>query len=184
MDPLTSENKKNNNEVSGIGGWLILPLLGLLFTPVKIGYLMSTLFVPVFTEGYWEVLTSPESEAYHALWGPLIIFELVGNLFFLCFSIYLIVLFFRKNYLLPKLYIAFLISNVVFLTIDYFVSDLIPAVAMEDSSESMKELVQTIAAACIWTPYFLKSRRVKNTFVKGKRTELPTVRELQSFTRE
>ena len=54
-------------EPSGLGGWLILPMLGLIFLPIKLGAMLATIYYPIFSEGYWEVLTTPESEAYHAL---------------------------------------------------------------------------------------------------------------------
>lgn len=185
MDPITNENKKITKEVSGLGGWLILPMLGLFLMPVKVAHLLATVHIPIFSEGYWKLLTSPESEAYNPLWAPLICFEIAGNLFFGCFAIYLLYLFFRKNYRLPKKYIIFLITNIVFIVTVHFAVGLIPEAADPDTdSQSMKEIVRAIIAASIWIPYFLKSERVRNTFVKGKPTTIPQVRDLQSFTHE
>ena len=63
--------------------------------------------------------------------------------------------------------IWFLALNVAFVVIDFFVADLIPAVAAEPDPESTKELIRTIIGAAIWIPYFLKSDHVKNTFING-----------------
>lgn len=154
-------------EPSGLGGWLILPMLGLIFLPFRLGVMLMTTHYPIFSEGYWEVLTTPGTEAYHALWAPLLIFEILGNSLFLVFSIILLVLFFQKHQRFPKLMILFLAANLAFIGIDFFASDLIPAVAAESDPESTKELIRTIVAAAIWIPYFLKSVRVKNTFTRG-----------------
>lgn len=153
-------------EPRGLGGWLILPAIGLFVLPIRLAVSLSNDFLPIFQKGYWEVLTTPGSEAYHHLWAPLIIFEIAGNTFFIIFDIVLIFLFFAKSYRLPALFIAFLALNLLFVVSDFFFADLIPAVAAESDAESIKELARSIIGAIIWIPYFLASKRVKNTFVK------------------
>jgi hypothetical protein len=157
---------------SGLGGWLVIPMLGLIILPLKLGFILVTVHVPIFTEGYWEVLTTPGEEAYHALWGPLLIFETVGNAIFLAAAIILLVLFFQKHHQFPKWMIIFLAANLAFIAIDFFVADLIPVIAENPDPESLKELVRSAVGAAIWIPYFLKSTRVKNTFTKGLREQL------------
>jgi hypothetical protein len=154
-------------EPSGLGGWLILPMLGLMFLPFKLGAMLAVNYYPIFSEGYWEVLTTPGSEAYHALWAPLLIFEIAVNSIFFISAIVLLVFFFQKHHRFPKLIIWFLGLNLAFVGIDFFAADLIPAVASEPDPESTKELIRTIVGAAIWIPYFLKSVRVKNTFTNG-----------------
>lgn len=46
----------------GLGGWLILPAIGLFFYPIRIAASFYTDFLPIFQEGYWEVLTTPGRE--------------------------------------------------------------------------------------------------------------------------
>jgi len=157
---MTFENK----EPVGIGGWLFLPMLGLIVTPFRLGNLILTRFIPIFQEGYWDILTTPGNEAYHQLWAPLLIFEIVGNLIFILFSIALLVLLFSKHHKFPSLMIAFLLSNLAFVFVDYFAGDLIPAVDNQSDPESLGEMVRVIVGAAIWVPYFRKSERVKNTF--------------------
>lgn len=154
-------------EPSGLGGWLILPMLGLILSPIKLGAMLATTYYPIFSEGYWEVLTNPGSEAYHALWAPLLIFEIVGNSGFLIGAIVLLVFFFQRHHRFPTLMIWFLGLNLAFVGIDFFAADLIPAVAAAPDPESTQELIRAITGAAIWIPYFLKSVRVKNTFTNG-----------------
>ena len=62
-----------------IGGWLILLGIGLVISPFKVGVTMVKDLWPAFTNGHLELLTTPGSHAYHPLWAPLLIFEVVGN---------------------------------------------------------------------------------------------------------
>lgn len=150
----------------GIRGWLIVPLIGLFIIPIRIFLLFFKDLVPIFTQGHWNVLTTPGTDAYHPLWAPLIIFECVGNAVFVIFSIVLLVLFFRKSRLLPKLMVFYLILNLLFVVGDFFFADLIPAVAEQSNPQDVKELGRAIIGVIIWVPYFLVSKRVKQTFTK------------------
>lgn len=153
-------------EPRGLGGWLILPAIGLFILPIRLFFSLSNDFLPIFQQGYWEILTTPGSEAYHELWAPLIIFEVIGNIFFVIFDIILIFLFFVKSFRFPVLYIVFLALNLTFVAADLFFANSIPAVAAQNDAESVMQIVRSIIGAIIWIPYFLVSVRVKNTFVK------------------
>ena len=105
---------------TGIGGWLAFPMLGLIMSPISIMAISLSTYVPIFSKGTWEVVTTSGSEAYHPLWAPLLIFEILGNSCLLIFSIVLIVLFFRRHYLLPKLIIIVYAASLAFQGIDFF----------------------------------------------------------------
>lgn len=145
-----------------------MPAIGLFYLPVRLLISLNKDFLPIFSKGYWEILTTPGSEAYHHLWAPLIIFEISGNILFILFDVFLIFLFFTKSYRFPLLYIIFLVSNLLFVVGDFFFADFIPIIAAESDPESLMEVARTIVAAMIWIPYFLVSKRVKNTFVKSE----------------
>lgn len=150
----------------GIGGWLILPLLGLIVSPLRVTYLLYQELLPVFMEGYWEVLTTPGSEAYHPYWAPLLVGEVVGNLIVIVLALITLVFFLRRSRYTPRLVIAWLAFGLVFVTADFFLADLIPAVAEQSDPESTRELARSFVGAAIWIPYFLLSRRVKATFTR------------------
>ena len=151
---------------TGIGGWLAFPMLGLIMSPISIMAISLSTYVPIFSKGTWEVVTTSGSEAYHPLWAPLLIFEILGNSCLLIFSIVLIVLFFRRHYLLPKLIIIVYAASLAFQGIDFFASALISTVAKELDPGSLSRAIFWTA---IWIPYFMKSQRVRNTFTNGER---------------
>lgn len=152
----------------GLGGWLILIAIGLVIAPLRMGFLVFRDLLPAFSEETWSVLTTPGTEVYHKLWAPLLIFELLTNIIFIVFAIVLLVFLVQKKRLFPKLIIAYLAANLLFLVVDYFGANLIPFVAnqTEALNESIGEIGRGVIASAIWIPYFLKSRRVKATFVR------------------
>jgi len=115
--------------------------------------------------GTWAALTTPGSRLYHALWAPLIIFELAGNLGFVIVQLWLLVLFFRRSKIFPKLYVWMALVNLPFVVVDaWLLSIILPEEPMFDSATAI-EFARSIVTAAIWAPYMLVSRRVKNTFI-------------------
>ena len=157
---------RDRNEPEGLGGWLILPLIGLVISPIRIGLLIATTFLPAFADGSWEYLTHRDSEGYHPLWGPLLVAEMVFNAFFVMYSLFLLVLFFMKHAWFPRAVIIYYLSNLVFIAGDAAVIGLVPGLGLELDGEVTQEIVRALIGIAIWVPYFLVSRRVKNTFVR------------------
>jgi len=120
---------------------------------------------PLFTGPAWQRITSETSPLYHPLVGPLLIFEAVGNFFFAVAAIVLLVLIFSKHPLLPKTIIGFYILTLVFISLDGALASFTPFFA-NAISHITEALTHSIISSAIWIPYFLRSRRVKNTFVE------------------
>ena len=151
---------------SGIGGWLLLPLLALIVTPIRVGILVTADLLPVFDPQVWSRLTTPGNAAYHPLWAPLLIFEVVANIGIIVVSIVLLWLFLRKSSRLPGLYIVWLLANASIQIIDVGLGSQVPAVSA-GIGEGLKELGRSLVGAAIWIPYFRRSVRVKNTFTRS-----------------
>lgn len=152
--------------VSGLGGWLILVQIGLYGTLLLATVQLFTYSIPTFTSETWPLLTSKESEFYHPLWSPLITFETIYNVLLIAFCIYILINFYSKKRLLPTLMIVFYAASLIVSFIDYLVLLMIPlAREMEDGS-SMRDLIRSALTCAIWIPYFIKSERVQNTFVR------------------
>jgi len=149
-----------------IRGWLILPAIGLIVNPVRLLILVAKDLWPEFSGETWTILTTPGTRAYHPLWGPVLIFELVGNIVFVIGSILIAVFFFQKRKFVPKLIIVFLLSNLAFVAVDHLGANAIPFIANQSDAKSLKEIVRVVIACSIWVPYFLRSKRVKGTFIR------------------
>lgn len=157
-----SETAVEEKKPNGLGGWLILPAIGILLAPLR---MLGNAYALIPEAGVWEQITTPGTELYHSLLGPLMIFEAIGNVAILIASLVLVVLFFTKSRHLPRLIIIVMLAGVLFQFAVQTVAEYIPATASSGDITEFKGLVQSIFACLIWVPYFLVSVRVKNTFV-------------------
>jgi hypothetical protein len=148
----------------GIRGWLILVAIGLIISSLFCLYYLFTIYLPIFMNGTWELLTNSNSAYYIPSIGGVVIFEVIIQFLFLVASLYLLFLFFQKNRRFPQLYIIYLVSIVFFGIIDYAIILSIPSIASEVEDNS--DLGRAIISALIWIPYITKSKLVKATFVK------------------
>lgn len=142
-------------------------MLGLISVPIRLGYFLITKVSPIFYEETWEVLTTPGSEAYQPLGIALLVFEILGTSCLMIYAIVVMVLFFQRHYLVPKLMIILYAASLSYAVVDFSAAFLISEVAIEVASGLLKEFIRPFFHAAIWIPYFLKSRRVRNTFTKG-----------------
>lgn len=149
----------------GISGWLILPLLGLVLTPFRIGFQTFTDVLPALQPATWNALTTPGTRAYHPLWAPAILFELTANSLLILFSLILLWLFFKKSRRVPLLMIVWLLAIIGAQAADLLFASQIPAIAALPNTDGIRNLARSAIGAAIWVPYFLVSKRVKNTFM-------------------
>ncbi|HJV75952.1 MAG TPA: DUF2569 domain-containing protein [Noviherbaspirillum sp.] len=153
-------------EPKGLGGWLILPALGLIITPFRMVSQITRDLLPLLNAETWGALTTQGTNAYHPLWAPLISFEVITNIAMFGSTIWLLILFFKKSKRVPNLFVAWFLLLATVQVIDHLLANQIPLVASQNDPKSMKELSRSVIAAAIWVPYFLKSKRVKNTFIE------------------
>ena len=155
------------NQPSGLGGWLILAGINIVFSIYLTTKTVVESYIYIIQSGVFTAFTSPESSSYHSGFKFGFIFEMTLNITFILLFIYLAYLFFTKNYKLPKVFIFIRIMCVVFIIVDIFITISIFDVSAIDL-QIIIDLVGVIIQCMICIPYFLKSERVKNTFVQGK----------------
>jgi hypothetical protein len=148
----------------GLGGWLILVAVGLCLTPIRIAAEIFATVRPL-NSALWHALTTPGARAYHPLFGPWIVGQLVVYSALLLWALALLYLFFAKKRLFPRLMIAFLIARALVQVADISVALRIPIVASSLQVNAFGGPTIAIIVAAIWVPYFLRSRRVAATFV-------------------
>ncbi|HKC66717.1 MAG TPA: DUF3857 domain-containing protein [Bacteroidia bacterium] len=147
-----------------LGGWLILPLIGLILTPFLCA---ATIFNNnYFNLNTWNILTVSGSSAYNPLWAPGLVLELLLTTLVLVFSIMLCVMFFTYDKRTPKFMIAFLILKVVVELVSLLFLLAIPAVDEKTIEDTSSALVKLVIAAAVWIPYFITSERCKETFTR------------------
>ena len=145
----------------GLGGWLILPIIALIVTPLRGVFHLAS---------YSDLLGSMKSLT--AGQSGFLVIEFIGNLaVLLILPIILIVLLLGKSTSFPRLFIAWAAVGLAFIVLDIaaaqiFFGDVLAATGQELlDAETMKELFRSIITAAIWIPYMRVSRRVSNTFV-------------------
>jgi len=165
VDSSTSVEDQN---LKGLGGWLILVGLGVVISPIRMLAQVVPIYQPIFADGTFGLLTDPNSEYYTPYLGLYIITEILFNAAFILGSVYLIYLFFAKHYLFPKIYILLLAGSAMFILADAWVgSFFFPGEPMMDE-ETGAEFGRVMIGALIWIPYMLVSKRVKLTFVEHR----------------
>ncbi len=139
-----------------IGGWAVLPLLGLIFTPFSVVF--TFISGGYFNANLWQGISD------NGLSQLIIGSEITFNLALLVFSGLLIVLYLKRRSSVPKLMIAFYVSRLVFMVFELALTS---AWGVGVTNEKFgSNLLSTFAGVAIWVPYFLLSSRVKSTFVE------------------
>lgn len=151
-----------------IGGWLILPAIGLCITPMRMMYDLFN--IEYFNYSNWRILTDPNFSAYDVKLGSFILIELILNIALLFYSIVLVILFFKRRTSVPLLAAIFYSSNFLLLLVDGIVgaeySDGI-------DNETITSIFRSLIGALIWVPYFLVSERSKGTFTQRNFVSIP-----------
>ncbi|WFB36414.1 DUF3857 domain-containing protein [Kiritimatiellota bacterium B12222] len=166
--PLLPEHLKvGADKLTGIGGWLILPILGLFFNFFANLYELIFNSASYFDADTWSLLTEPGGEAYHALWGPGI---LLGTCYaggLVGFIPVLLVNFFKRKMKVPRCFIGYLLIGLAFLLLDLVLTwGLGDALSEEVAMESSVGVVRFFIYTLVWVSYFKKSQRVKLTFTR------------------
>lgn len=139
-----------------IGGWLILPAIGLCITPLRLIYDLASDESLLSGNGW---LTWFHSRQYgYSLFA---FAEHIYNVAFLIISILAIILFFQRRTSLPKIItIIYAVSTFVVIADSALAYQIDPNVSVE-----YRDIIRSIIGATIWIPYFNVSQRVKRTFV-------------------
>lgn len=139
-----------------LGGWVIVPLLGLIFTPFSV--IVSFISEGYFNANLWGNISGNGAGAF------LVGAEVAFNLALLAFSGLLITLYLKRRSSVPKLMVAFYVSRLAFMLLELALTS---AWGIGVANEKFgSNLLGIFAGVAIWVPYFLLSSRVKSTFVE------------------
>ena len=144
----------------GFGGWLVIPILGLIITPPFILYSLFTWFSPLLDEKIRTDVFSGLSKGQMFL-----AYELVSSLIMLALAVVCLVRLKRHSRKFPSLMITFLCVNFAahlgsaIVTVWYYDS-----IGMSPPGRAGQGSFGSLLGILIWVPYFIRSKRVKNTF--------------------
>lgn len=147
--------------ISGIGGWLVLPMLGLIATPIvqlaNLAGLGNTL---------------GDVSNLGPLIANLVWIETIVNFgLFVVAPALLLIQFFGRRRAFPRWYIVWTAAAAVFVVLDLFAGYAAFHDAYEASgtpffgSDTLRALAGALVGVCVWIPYMTNSVRVKSTFV-------------------
>jgi len=134
-------------DVGKIGGWLALPGVGIVVTLLKEGAEAWTLVADFVAKPNLETLLPV------VIAVPWVLFVGVATVFF-----------FRKHQWTPYLYIVLLGGYVMFGEVYLLLHVVAPEA---DTADAPRQLARAVVGAGIWIPYFVRSKRVKLTFVNS-----------------
>ena len=146
----TRKVDEDRPELRGISGWLVLPAIGLVLGPIWTTYSDYASFTLIRS-------LTPE-----VLDNPKVLSGFVLDAILVLATVIVAFLFFGKRQEAVRAMIGLMVVSVV---ASFIGAILMVDVFGEADIESIKPVLQTGVYAAIWIPYFLKSQRVRNTFV-------------------
>ncbi|WP_406826764.1 DUF3857 domain-containing protein [Pedobacter sp. KACC 23697] len=151
-------------EAPKIGGWLIIAAIGLVVMPFA--SLFTMIKTNTFSQRTWETLEQYDrftTFIYQLCW----LIETALNMCLITFSILVIFFFFERRKEFPKYYIGFKIASIT-VAILGFVFQLLMSKHLGSqlyTNSDVTTLIRNVIISAIWITYFVKSSRVKSTFV-------------------
>ena len=159
-----------DDRLAGVGGWLLVLALVLLIRPLVFASSLAPL-AQVMSSGQWAALTTYGRPTYDALWAPLLLFELAVAIAQLVFSLFLLVLFFRRRSSFPRMAILLLAAALAIQVVDLMLARLLPTGASDPKDVS--RAVGGAVGVALWSAYLWRSVRVRSTFTRRYRVEEP-----------
>jgi hypothetical protein len=145
-----------------IGGWLVLVVLGLTYTSFRGALFLKNIFSALATNDTWSRMNTPGQEEYNPTYVFVLLGEMGCNAVIIALCICTIIFIFKKSKYAPRLAIAVYACAALYKIADTFIG--LPGLG-QPSPADIRECSQTTLVALIWIPYFLVSKRVKETFV-------------------
>jgi len=147
-----------------IEGWLIAVAIGVVLSPFTL--IISTFSSEIFSEKIWDSLSklNPTTEKIFKI---AFVFESIFYTMLIAFSILIAFLFFNRRKVLPRYYIIFRAAYLMVVIVDVvllFIINIKTPIEINTFDEVFSIIFQLIFST-IWITYFIKSTRVKRTFV-------------------
>ena len=156
------ESKGGGGKI-GLGGalsaWLFFVCYGIIRRIFHIDLHM-------LSDDTWHSITTRGSDLYNPLWALLLIYEFILQFIMPVLLVGLVVLYSIKSRLFSKLVVRFYLLSFALVLIDVLGACYIHLSVKFEMTQIFYELAESLIALCIWVPYFRKSERVKEIFIK------------------
>jgi hypothetical protein len=138
-------------ELKGIAGWLIIPAIGLVLSPI-VSVAMNVMGLKMIQ------VSDPDLLRDSRLWFIILIYVVTTVM-----TIVVAVLFFKKR----RIAVHACIGLLAVLVLAGLVQTLLSvAIYKKIDADTIEPVIRSCVCAAFWIPYFLKSKRVKNTFIE------------------
>ena len=159
------------DDPEGLSGWLIFPLLGLLFIPFNTGYTLFCDFIPGLLSMVWSSTFSSGPTIQHGLWIPYLITMSLLNSALFGGAIWLLVMAYQKNAYFPEWIIKFYLLDLTaaitdLVAMNTFIAQVAPGHAIALEWSVLWNFIRALVTCLVGIPYFRRSVRVQNTFVE------------------
>lgn len=149
---MTNATGALHTEPKGIGGWLILPMLGTLTSP---------LFV---LHGIVEIVPALERDITTGL-RILLISEIIFNSCLVVGWVVAAVWLFKHKRSFPSLFITMLVVSMAGMLVDALIA--VSIFEAQLAPDDYRSVARGLVSLLIWAPYMAKSKRVRNTFIES-----------------
>lgn len=146
-----------NSFPPALGGWLIILVITLITTPLGVIKLL-------FDDTYygmskWDFVSVGIGSP---LYKSLLLFEVAGYVAVICYSVFCLVLIFKKRDITVYYLKRYYVTIVALLFIDFFFNSF---VRQKISSYDIEQFIKAVTVSALWTYYLNTSERVRETFI-------------------
>lgn len=162
-DPPYQEPDHINSKLQGLSGWLVLPGLALILSPIRI-MLDSRDILYGFSIQQWSIIEDQFGAGFLTTFAV----GMIGNVVLVVTALFLIVMFFTARHTLPRLFITYFVFALVVTGADLLAIKLLAYPGIEVERTDVVELARLAFYTLVWSLYFTKSERVKATFTRRR----------------
>lgn len=156
---------KTDQELTGIGGWLLLLGLGIVGSVVKNAYELYSVYYPLMISEKWEQIRAPGSEHYNALLSKFIYIEMFSISLLIIVNIYVVYLFVMRKKYFPLMFVALILLSFAMTVVSVISFSVIMPTGKVFDQETIASFIGSVFNFIVWVPYLRWSRRARLTFV-------------------